>query len=72
MKLEALKKDILHRIIETEREDILIEINTLLKAEKADFWDELTESQKNEIRLGLKQVENGETEKWEDFLNRAS
>lgn len=70
MDIQALKKDILHRLLEVESEELLIEISELLNIKKNDFWDDLTKGQKNEVELGLKQIDNGETEDWEDFLKR--
>lgn len=72
MNLQALKKDILHRIIETENEDTLLKISHVLNVGKKDFWDDLTENQRKEVEIGLKQIESGETEDWEDFFERAS
>jgi len=39
---------------------------------KKDFWDELSENQKKEVETGLKQINSGETEDWEDFRKRIS
>jgi hypothetical protein len=35
--------------------------------EKKDFWDELTQSQKEEIEQGIKDVDEGRWISWEDF-----
>jgi hypothetical protein len=35
--------------------------------EKKDFWDELTQSQKEEIEKGIKDVDEGRSISWEDF-----
>lgn len=72
MDIQALKKDILHRLVEIESEELLLEISELLNIKKKDFWDDLTKGQKNEVEIGLKQIDNGETENWEDFLKRVS
>ena len=35
--------------------------------EKKDFWDELTQSQKEEIEQGIKDLDEGRSISWEDF-----
>lgn len=37
-----------------------------------DFWAELTDAQKKEVELGLKQIQQGQTEDWDDFRKRVS
>jgi predicted transcriptional regulator len=34
---------------------------------KKDFWDELTQTQKEEIEQGIKDVDEGRWISWEDF-----
>ena len=36
--------------------------------EKNDFWDELTQSQKEEIEQGIKDLDEGRSISWEDFM----
>lgn len=40
--------------------------------EKKDFWDELTQSQKKEIEEGIKDLDEGRSISWEDFLAKVS
>jgi hypothetical protein len=42
----------------------------VLKAEKEDFWFELSDTEKQEIELGIKQLDAGERIPVNDFLNK--
>lgn len=70
MDIPALKTELVRHILATENKDLLDKLWTTLKREEKDFWLELTDAQKREVEIGLKQIENGETEDWEDFLKR--
>lgn len=70
--MESLKAELIKKILSTSDEDLLKSISSILKNEKTDFWDELTENQKKEIEVGLEQSERGETISWDDFLRKVS
>lgn len=70
--MESLKSELIKKIISISDEDLLIRISSILKDEKGDFWNDLTENQKKEIEIGLTQAERGETVSWEDFLRKVS
>ena len=72
MDIQALKLELVKYILESESKELLDKVYSTLKIEENDFWNELTESQKKEVEIGLKQIESGETEDWEDFLKRVS
>lgn len=66
MNLKIEKLNIIHQIIRLEDEQMINTIKDLLALGGAvsdtdiDFWDELTESQKESIQLSIKQLETGE------------
>jgi len=57
-------KNYLHKlIVETDDESILTQVQayfTSLKSKNADWWDTLSDQEKQTIQIGLKQLENGE------------
>ncbi len=69
---QALKIELTRLILETESTDLLKKLLTDLKNEKRDFWSDLTEDQKAEIRISREQVKNGETEDWDSIIKRVS
>ena len=44
----------------------------MLKSEQIDFWSKLSESEKEEIRLGIKQLDEGERISLDDFIKKVS
>ena len=70
MDTQALKSELVKSILATESKELLDKLWNVLKKEDKDFWLELSDAQKREVEIGLRQIENGETEDWEDFLKR--
>jgi CTP:phosphocholine cytidylyltransferase-like protein len=66
MNTRTEKLNIIQQIIVLEDEQLLKTISDLLALgyvqanNKSDFWDELTESQKESIELSINQLESGE------------
>jgi hypothetical protein len=54
-----------------ENEETINKIENILWKKK-DFWDELSSSQKDEIHLGIKQLDEGKKVSFESFLNKVS
>ena len=71
MNIQAEKLEILRMILETDNPKILDSIKRIFKkqAEK-DFWDTIPKSQKEDILLGIKEIENGETFDYDDFMSK--
>lgn len=72
MDIRALKIELVKQIIESESKELLDKIYSALKREEKDFWNELTDDQKEEVEIGRRQVRNGETEDWESVRERLS
>ena len=57
-------KDYLHKlIVETDDENILNKVQayfTTLRSKDIDWWDTISEAEKEAIQLGIKQLENGQ------------
>ena len=58
-------KNYLHKlIVETDDENILSKVQTYfttLKSKNVDWWDTISDREKEAINTGLQQLENGET-----------
>jgi predicted transcriptional regulator len=58
-------KNYLHKlIVETDDETILSKVQayfTTLKSKNIDWWDTISDTEKEAIGIGLRQLENGET-----------
>ena len=69
MSLQAEKLEILKLILETDNPGILKSIKSLLwKEEKTDFWETLSQDQRDEIQEGIRDIENGNIVDYDDFM----
>lgn len=74
MNIEAEKISLAKLLLDTEDINILNQVKEILlrENEKADFWDELTDAQQEEINLGIKQLDAGEGIPFEEVLKKIS
>ncbi len=72
MNLEARKYQFIQELVKVEDENVLEKLELVLKANQNDWFDELSESEKNEIQIGLDQAEKGEFTSHEDVMKRFS
>ncbi len=68
-------KNYLHKlIVETDDESILSKVQayfTTLKSENVDWWDTISDKEKETINIGLQQLENGEGISHEEVKRKA-
>lgn len=72
MNLEARKYQFIQELVKVEDERVLEKLELILKANQNDWFDDLSESEKNEIQIGLDQAEKGEFTSHEDVMKRFS
>lgn len=70
MNIEFEKIELMKLLSETNDESIIDSIKKIFTTKKKDFWDELSEEQKNAIEEGLEDVKNGNVTSWDDFINK--
>ena len=67
-------KNYLHKlIVETDDESILSKVQsyfTTLKSKNVDWWDTISDQEKDAINIGLQQLENGEGIPHEDVKRK--
>lgn len=59
MNLETEKLEILQLILNTDKTELLMKIKALLIEDELDWWDQLSEEEKQEIEVGLQEAEFG-------------
>ena len=70
MDIQFEKSELIKKLEETNDISIIVAIKNIFKSEKKDFWDELTQEQKDEIEEGEKQIERGEFVLYEDLMKK--
>jgi hypothetical protein len=61
MDLQAEKLNILQTILQTKDEGLIMDIKAFLSNRKADWFDELSDEQQNDVLEGLAEADRGET-----------
>ena len=56
MNIERTKLHLMRLILQTNDEKLLLKVKDILGQEEADWWDEMSEEEKEEIKVGLDQV----------------
>lgn len=72
MDIQTTKIELAKIILSIENTEFLEKIKNFISKEKDDFWNDLTLSEKAEIELGIKQLDNGERISYDDFLKKIS
>ena len=71
MNIQAEKIELAKLILETDNLSILTEIKKFLIGEsKTDFWETLSQEQKDDIYQGLKEIANGEVVEYDAFIEK--
>jgi hypothetical protein len=72
MNIQASKLELVKLIVDTDNDRIITKLLEVLKSEEKDFWIALSESEKKEIELGIKQLDAGQRISLEDFQTKVS
>lgn len=70
MDIQLEKLELIKLLAETNDESIITSIKNIFNSKKKDWWDDLTEEQKNEIEEGERQIERGEFVDFEEFIQK--
>jgi len=71
MNIQSEKLEIMKLILETNNPRILESIKKLFnKSAKVDFWETLTQEQKDDIQQGIMDIENGDVVDYDDFMEK--
>jgi len=72
MDIQTLKLELVGKIVKTEKQSLLIEIDKLLQNEKSeDWWDELPQEVRDSILEGIEDVEHGNVYSHEQVIREA-
>jgi hypothetical protein len=71
MNIQAEKLELVRMILDTDNPGILASVKRIFaKSKDKDFWDTLPQEQRDEILKGIKEIENGETVSYEEFIKK--
>ena len=70
MDIQAEKIELTQLLLQTEDVTIIKKVKAIFKKEQKDWWDELTEEQKESINEGLKDADEGRVVPFESFMQK--
>lgn len=72
MDIQALKIDLVEKIIKTEKHSVLIKVRELLQKEKSeDWWEQLPPEIQESILDGMKDIQDGKVYTHEQVIREA-
>lgn len=72
MDFQTSKIELAKLILDLENPKLITRIMKLLKSESKDFWNDLSEQQKNEIEIAISELDRGERISWDEFRKQVS
>ena len=71
MNIQAEKIEIMKMILETNNPGILKSVKNIFReSTKTDFWETISQEQKDDILQGIEDIENGEVVDYKDFMKK--
>ncbi|QHI36295.1 hypothetical protein IMCC3317_16550 [Kordia antarctica] len=59
MNIEATKLELMHLLLQTQKESLLKKLKSVFEEEHVDWWNEMSEKEQEEIKTGLTQADEG-------------
>ncbi|PVW14089.1 hypothetical protein [Marixanthomonas spongiae] len=57
MNIEATKLELMHLLLQTQKESLLKKLKTVFQEEQGDWWNEMSKKEQEEIKTGLNQAD---------------
>ena len=70
MNIETTKLELMHLLLQTQKESILNRLKSVFEEEQVDWWNEMSEMEKEEIETGLSQADKGQYNETESVMKR--
>ena len=72
MDIKTSKIELVKIILNIDNDKFIQRVTDFINNEKSDFWNELTKTEKAEIKKGIEQLDKGKRTPYEDALKRIS
>lgn len=70
MNIETTKLELMHLLLQTQKESILKKLKSVFEEEQVDWWSEMSKKEQEEINNGLAQADKGEYKASETVMKR--
>ena len=68
MDIQSAKLELVKLIISIENPQVIERLIDTIQSDNSDFWNDISLSTKEEIRLGIEQLELGNKVRFEEFI----
>lgn len=72
MDIHTTKLKLVKIILDNENAEFIQRVADFVRKEEADFWNKLSLPKQEEIKKGMKELENGKRVSYEEFLKKIS
>jgi len=70
MNIEATKLELMHLLLQTQKETLLAKLKKVFEEEQSDWWDEMDEAEKKEIETGIAEADKGQLKSHSKVMKR--
>ncbi len=70
MNIEATKLELMHLLLQTQKESLLAKVKKVFEDEQIDWWDEMDDEEQKEVQTGLAQADKGKLESHDKVMKR--
>jgi len=70
MNIDTIKLELVELILKIDNPQLITQLIKLLRKEEMDFWDVISDEEKNEIFLGVKELESGKKYSYESVVDK--
>ncbi len=60
MNIEATKLELMHLLLQTQKETLLAKLKKVFEEEQTDWFTEMSSEEQEEIKIGIEQADKGE------------
>ncbi len=60
MNIESTKLELMHLLLQTQKESLLAKLKKVFEEEQTDWWYDLSEQEQKDIEIGISQADKGE------------
>jgi predicted transcriptional regulator len=70
MDIQLEKLELIKKLVETDDQSIIASVKKVFSSNKKDFWEELSQEQRDEIEESDRQIDRGEFVLFEDVMKK--
>lgn len=70
MNIQAEKLELIKMLLNTNKPSVLKSIRKIFEKEKIDFWNTLSEEEKEDIKQGIEELDKGEKYPYDEIMSK--